>query len=166
MLALILIITGLIFRFIPHTANFSPVLAIALFGGVYLNKKYALLMPLILMIISDMLLGTHNTMFFTWISVLAISSLGIFIREKKNTSNIALSSFASAVLFYIITNLGVWLMGWYPMTLNGLTTCFTMAIPFFRTSLISTLVFSFVLFGIYEVIARKIKDTPLAKVLL
>ncbi|MDD5618069.1 MAG: LPXTG cell wall anchor domain-containing protein, partial [Candidatus Omnitrophica bacterium] len=161
MLALILLITGIIFRFIPHTANFTPILAIALFGGAYLNKKYALLMPLVLMMLTDIFLGSHNAILFTWGSILLISGLGMLLRKRKTVANVTLSALSSAVLFFIITNFGVWIMGWYPKTLNGLVSCFTLAIPFFRTSIISTLVFSFGLFGIYEVVARKVKDTPL-----
>ncbi|MFH1622448.1 MAG: DUF6580 family putative transport protein, partial [Candidatus Omnitrophota bacterium] len=67
---------------------------------------------------------------------------------------------------FIISNFGVWVMGWYPRTLNGLITCYTLAIPFFRTTLASTLIFSFALFGIYELIARRVKDTSMAKALL
>jgi hypothetical protein len=166
MLALILVLTAVIFRFIPHTANFSPVLAIALFGGTYLNKRYALLVPLAFMMISDLFLGIHDTFLFTWGSILIVSALGMLLRKQKNSLNIALSAFSSAVIFFIITNFGVWLVGWYPRTLNGLISCFTLAIPFFRMTLGSTLLFSFALFTIYELAARKVKDTSLANVLL
>ena len=166
MLALILVITGIVFRFIPHLANFSPILAIALFGGACLNKKYAFFVPILLIIFTDLFLGLHNTIVFTWGSILLITGLGVLLRQKKNMLNMTLSAFSSGVLFFIITNLGVWLMGWYPKTLNGLITCYTLAIPFFRSTLASTLLFSFALFGIYELIARRVKDTSLAKVLL
>ena len=166
MLAPILVITAIFFRFIPHLANFSPILAIALFGGVYLNKKYALFMPLLFMMITDLFLGFHNTLLFTWGSILLISFLGILIRQRKNTLNIILGSLSSAMIFFIITNFGVWLMGWYPLTLNGLITCYTLAIPFFRTTLISTLLFSFILFGIYELIAKRVQNTSFAKIIL
>jgi hypothetical protein len=166
MLAIALLIIGIIFRFIPHLANFTPILAIALFGGVYLNKKHAVVIPLALMILTDIFLGLHNTIVFTWGSILLISALGMLIRKRKSVENITLSALSSAVVFFVITNFGVWLMGWYPRTLNGLISCYTLAIPFFRTTILSTLVFSIGLFGIYELIARKVKDTPLAKVLL
>ena len=161
MLALILVAVAIIFRFIPHLANFTPVLAIALFGGAYLNKKYALILPLALMMITDLFLGVHNTILFTWGSILLISGLGMLLREKKNAFNITLSAFSSAVIFFIITNFGVWAMGWYPRTWEGLLSCYTLAIPFFRTTMASTLVFSFVLFGIYELAARKVKQASL-----
>jgi len=166
MLALTLIITGILFRFIPHSANFTPVLAIALFGGACLNKKYALIVPLALMMVSDAFLGLHNTIIFTWGSILLISATGMLLRKRKSAANVTLGSFSSAVLFFIITNFGVWFMGWYPKTLNGLLTCYTMGIPFFRATMLATILYSLGLFGIYELVASKVKDTPLAKVLL
>ena len=166
MLVLILVLIGIFSRFIPHLANFSPILAIALFGGACLNKKYALFVPISLLIFTDLFLGLHNTIGFTWGSILLITGLGMLLRQKRNILNVTLSSFSSAVLFFIITNMGVWLMGWYPKTLNGLITCYALAIPFFRSTMVSTVVFSFVLFGIYELIVRKVEDTSLAKVLL
>jgi LPXTG-motif cell wall-anchored protein len=166
MLALILVALAIVFRFIPHIANFTPILAIALFGGAYLNKKYALILPLAFMMVTDLFLGMHNTIIFTWGSILLISGLGMLLRQKKNTFNITLSTFASAMLFFIVTNFGVWVMGWYPRTLEGLINCYTLAIPFFRTTLASTLLYSFVLFGIYELVARKVKQTSLAEALL
>ncbi|MFC1645639.1 DUF6580 family putative transport protein [Candidatus Omnitrophota bacterium] len=167
MLALILVVTAIIFRFIPHIANFTPILAIALFGGAYLkNWKYALLLPLVLMMVTDTFLGVHNTIIFTWGSLLLVAGLGMLLRKKKNPLNIALSAFSSAVMFFIITNFGVWIMGWYPRTIDGLISCYTLAIPFFRTTMASTLVFSFVLFGVYELAARRVKETSLAKALL
>ncbi|MCX5711868.1 MAG: hypothetical protein NTY47_02210, partial [Candidatus Omnitrophica bacterium] len=60
MLALSLIITGILLRFAPHAPNFTPVAAIALFGGAYLNRKYALIVPLVLMVVSDLFLGMHS----------------------------------------------------------------------------------------------------------
>ncbi|MFC1709400.1 DUF6580 family putative transport protein [Candidatus Omnitrophota bacterium] len=166
MLALILVGMAIIFRFIPHIANFTPILAIALFGGAYLNKKYALILPLAFMMVTDLFLGIHNTIVFTWGTILLISGVGMMLRQKKNAFNITLSSFGSAVMFFIITNFGVWIMGWYPRTLDGLISCYTLAIPFFRTTMASTLVFSFVLFGVYELVARKVKQTSLAQALL
>jgi len=166
MLALILVLVGLIFRFIPHLANFTPILAIALFGGVYLDKKYAIVVPVFLMMLTDLFLGMHNTIAFTWGTVMLVTGLGILLREKKNALNISIGALSSAVIFFVVTNFGVWLMGWYPRTLSGLISCYTLAIPFFRSTLISTLVFSFVFFGVYEIVARKVKGTSLAHSLL
>ncbi|HOX54222.1 MAG TPA: hypothetical protein PLC32_02105 [Candidatus Omnitrophota bacterium] len=166
MLAIALIVLGILTRFLPHAPNFNPAIAIALFGGYYLNKKYALSVPLLLMVISDIFLGLHNTILFTWGSVVLISILGLSQKKNKSILNVAGFSLISAVLFFVITNFGVWFSGWYPYTLKGLTDCFIMGIPFFRATLLSTLVYAAVMFGAYELIARLVKNTRFAAALV
>ena len=102
----------------------------------------------------------------TWGSVVLISLIGMWLREHKNTANIAITSFFSSVLFFVITNFGVWLIsGMYPITLAGLKDCFVLAMPFFRTELIATAVYSVIFFGAYEFIAKYIRQTRFAHVL-
>jgi len=88
------------------------------------------------MIISDLFLGFYSISIFVYTSFIAITFIGTVI-NKINISNIFLSS----LLFFIITNLGVWILG-YPMTLEGLLTCFTLALPFFGYALTGDLFFS------------------------
>ncbi len=166
MLAIALIVLGILTRFLPHAPNFNPVIAIALFGGYYLNKKYAVLVPLLLMIMTDLFLGLHNVILFTWGSVILITILGIVQKKRKSVLTVGVSSLASAILFFLITNFGVWLSGWYPHTLQGLLNCYTMAIPFFRATLLSTIIYATVMFGAYELIARRVRNTRFATVLL
>ena len=168
MLALSLIIIGILFRFVPHTANFTPVAAIALFAGVYLNKKQALIVPLILMVVSDMFLGMHNVVIFTWGSFALVTLLGFWTKKHKTFLGIVSSAVASSVLFYVITNLGVWAMGWYPQTAKGLLDCYILGLPFLRVFSVATLVYTVVFFGAYELIAAKVRssNSKLAKVLL
>ncbi len=166
MLAISLIIIGILFRFIPHSANFTPVAAIALFAGVYLNKKHALIVPLILMILSDVFLGMHNVIIFTWGSFILVTLIGSWAKTRKSFKTIVSTSVVSSVLFYLITNFGVWVMGWYPQTAKGLLDCYILGLPFLRTFTVSTLVYSAVFFGAYEFIAHRIANTKLAKVLL
>jgi len=166
MLAISLIIIGILFRFIPHTANFTPVAAIAIFAGVYLNKKQALIVPLLLMVLTDVFLGMHNVVLFTWGSFVLVTLLGVWAKKHKTFKGIVSTSIASAVLFYLITNFGVWAMGWYPQTAKGLLDCYILGLPFLRTFTVATLVYVVVFFGAYELIARRVRDTKLAKVLL
>ena len=166
MLAISLIIIGILFRFIPHTANFTPVDAIAIFAGVYLNKKQALIVPLLLMVLSDIFLGMHNVVLFTWGNFVLVTLIGVWAKKHKTFKAITATSIVSSVLFYIITNFGVWAMGWYPLTAKGLLDCYILGLPFLRTFTVSTLVYTAVLFGAYEFIARRVRDTKLAKVLL
>ena len=166
MLAISLIIIGILLRFIPHTANFTPVAAIAIFAGVYLNKKQAFIVPFLLMVLSDIFLGMHNVVLFTWGSFILVTCLGILAKNHKTFKVIASTSVVSSVLFYLITNFGVWVMGWYPQTAKGLLDCYILGLPFLRTFTVATLVYTVVFFGAYEIIARKVRDTKLAKVLL
>ena len=166
MLACCLLILGILSRLVFHVDNFTPVIALALFGGVYLSKKQAILLPLILFTVTDIILGFHKTMFFTWGSVALIVAIGFLVRRNKKFSTVLGGGLVSAVLFFIITNFGVWLVtGMYPLTMAGLSECYTVAIPYFRSSLLSTLIYGFVFFGAYEAVAARIKDTRLSYVL-
>ena len=82
MLALILLIIGIVCRFVFDIPNFTPIAAIALFGAMHLSKKYAVIIPLAIIMISDLMLGLHETVFFTWGSILLISFLSLKFREK------------------------------------------------------------------------------------
>ena len=161
MLAAALLVIGVLSRVIFHAPNFTPVLALALFGGMYLKKRQALWMPLALMVISDLVIGMHDMMLLTWGSILLISALGYWQREKRSAGRVFGMSLVSAVLFFVVTNFGAWLV-MYPKTLEGFIQCYTLAIPFFRNSLVSTMVYSGVLFGVYEIVARSVKETKLA----
>jgi hypothetical protein len=167
MLALLLIITGILLRFMPHAPNVNPVAAIALFGAVYLpTKRLVLIVPLSLMIISDLFLGLHDIIVFTWTSTLLISLLGLAFKKSNKTMAILGGSLTGSIVFFIITNFGVWASGWYPQTPAGLIECFIAGIPFFRNYLASTLVYSCAFFGIYELSARFIRNTKFSAVLL
>jgi len=166
MLVFSLIIIGILLRFAPHAPNFTPIAAIALFGGAYLSKKHALIVPLALMIISDLFIGMHNVVVFTWGGFLLTSILGFSLKKHKSVYKIAGLSVVSAFLFYLISNFGVWMMGWYPRNLKGLIDCYVMALPFLRNFAASTLIYSAVFFGSYELVARLVKNTKFSRVLL
>ena len=166
MLAIALLILGIITRFIVHIPNFTPIIAIALFGGVYLKRTQALILPLLALIISDIFIGWHNTIAFTWGSIILISCVGLWLRNHKRTSSIFGASLFSSILFFFITNLGVWLAGGlYPLTIEGLRDCFILALPFYKETLLSSLLYTIVLFGGYEFIAARVKNTRFATVL-
>ena len=166
MLAISLIVIGILLRFVPHAANFTPVAAIALFAGVYLNKKQAFMVPLLLMVVSDLFLGMHNVVFFTWGSFMLVTFLGLALKNHKSFLGILSGAVVSSALFYLITNFGVWAMGWYPQDAKGLLNCYIMGLPFLRNFSLASLLYSAVFFGAYELIARKVANTKLAKVLL
>ncbi|MGA2774803.1 MAG: DUF6580 family putative transport protein [Candidatus Omnitrophota bacterium] len=166
MLAILLILVGILLRFVPHTPNFTPVAAIALFSGAYLNKKYSVIIPLLLMVISDFFIGFHNLFLFVWGAFIVITFFGYFLRKQKSISRVLVTSFLSSVIFYLITNFGVWAMGWYPNTLSGLANSYILGLPFFRDFTLATIIYSCAFFGAYELIAHRVKNTKLATVLL
>ena len=165
MLAIILLFVGIASRLIDHSPNFTPIISLALFSGIYLPRKHALWLPLALMILSDLVIGFHDTIIYTWGSVVLITWIGMKVRDNKSLASILTSNLAGAVLFFIITNLGAW-PTLYPMTWQGLTDCFVMAIPFFRNTFYSTILYSVIFFGAYEFIAVRVKRTRWASALL
>jgi hypothetical protein len=164
LIAVALIVAGIVLRIIPHTANFAPVGAIALFGGAVLTARYALWVPLVIMVISDFFIGFHGTMLFTWGGFVLVGMYGMFLRERSNAERIPLGALGSALIFFIVSNFGVWVEGkLYPHTLQGLADCFVAAIPFLRTSLVADLLFASVLFGTYALstkLASRAQSAP------
>lgn len=139
-------------RLLPHLPNFTPIAAMALFGGVYLNKKYAFVIPLAAMFVSDIFLGFHQTMPYVYGSFILTGIIGLWLKKHKSTKNIICSSLISSILFFLITNFGVWTAGWYPKNLNGLFESYLMGIPFFKNTVLGDLVYSGMFFGGYEMI--------------
>ncbi len=165
LLAFAVLFIGVLSRLFPHEPNFTPVLALALFGGVYLKRSQAVLLPLALMMVTDLFLGLHPVIMFTWGSIFLISCIGLWVRKSHSIKNVVLGSVVSAVLFFVVTNFGVWL-AYYPPTWEGFTSCYILAVPFFRSTLLSMLVYTVVFFGSYEFLVSRIRNTRLAPVLL
>jgi len=149
----LIILAAALTRLLPHVPNVVPVTAIALAGGVYLERKYALLLPIAAMLISDCLIGFHATVPFVYGSILLVGFIGMHLASHKSFGRIALGTVAGSVIFFVVTNFGVWLTGggwFYPKTFAGLAECFAMALPFFRNSLIGDCAYTAVLFGLFE----------------
>jgi len=160
-LAIIFIISAAALRFAPHPPNFAPIAALALFGGVYLNRKYALVVPVIAMLVSDYFIGFYDwkTMICVYLSFALIGLIGLFLKNRKSLLNVASGTFLGSVLFFIITNFAVWYFyDWYPHTLAGLNQCFLLAIPFFKNTLAGDFFYVGVLFGVYELATLWVKD--------
>jgi len=167
MIAYLLIVVGFLMRLIPHVPNIAPIAAIAIFAGAYLNKKIVPWVPLAIMVASDIILGLHNVVFYTWGAFILIGYIGGGLKNRVTPGRIFGTTAVSALLFFAISNFGVWLSGGlYPHTLAGFTSCYVNALPFLRNTMISNVVFAFVFFGAYEVAKRSVKDVALSKVLL
>ena len=141
LICIILIVLGITFRLVPHAPNFTPILSIALLSGFYFKNKLSFLLPVFILLISDIIIGSYTIAPFIYLSILAIYVFGYFYTKNK-LKNIFLSSVSSAFIFYILSNFGVWCLGGYTYTINGFFTCYWMAVPFFYNTLISTIFFS------------------------
>ncbi len=149
------IIAGILLRLVPHPPNFAPIAALALFGGCYLNKKYALVVPLAAMLFSDIFLGFAEfwVMFSVYLSFVLIGFLGLWLKKHKNPTNTVGVTLSGSLLFFILTNFAVWAAtGWYSKTFHGLIQSYWMAIPFFKNTILGDLFYVGVMFGLYELI--------------
>ncbi len=145
-----------LWRLMPMAPNFSPIAAVALFGGAYFaHRGQAFLVIIAAMLLSDLILGFHNTMIFVYAALAITVLMGENLKGKVNISKTAFLGFLSSVAFFTITNFGVWLAGTlYPRTWSGLLECFAMAVPFFHNTLLSTWLYSAVLFGGFALAER------------
>ncbi len=149
-----IVVLAILSRLIDHPANFTPVFALALFCAVYFrDKTAALIVPFTVMFVSDLFIGISSlniAVYFTFGFSYLIGYL--FLRKRLSVLNIILSSVAVSTLFFLTSNFYVWAFDpfrLYPFTLNGLVECYTMALPFFRNSLLGDLFYSSVLFGVF-----------------
>ena len=147
---IVFMLVAVLFRLLPHLPNFTPITAIALFGGLYFtNKSMAYLVPLFIMVLSDLFLGFYSISIFVYAAFLLISFIGTQTK-KPSVFTILLSS----ISFFIITNFGVWLMG-YPKTWTGFIECYTLAIPFFGNSLLGDFFYSGVMILGFNYVQKK-----------
>ncbi|MGH7950518.1 MAG: DUF6580 family putative transport protein [Limisphaerales bacterium] len=149
-----IVLTGMILaavasRLIPHPPNFTPVAALALFGGAsFADKRSAFLVPLAGLLLSDLALGFSAITPVVYASFAAIVCLGFWLRQRQTIWRLAGATLAGASLFFVLTNFGVWAFdNLYPKTLAGLADCYVAGIPFFGNMLLSDLFYSALLFG-------------------
>ena len=145
-------------RLLPHPSNFTPIGALALFAGAHFDdKRWAFIVPLAAMFLSDILIGFHGQMPVIYGAFAVIVAMGFLLKEKKTALNVTGASLVAATFFFVVSNFGVWTFdGLYPMTLAGLATCYIAAIPFFQNWLVGTLLYSAVLFGGFALLEAKL----------
>ena len=159
LLALLLAIAAAaMLRLVPHPPNFTPIGAMALFSGAYLGRRWlAFAAPLGALLISDLVLGFYPGVGFVYAATALAVVVGWVVAARRTPLAVGGAALASSVLFFIITNIGMWLFsGFYPLTADGLAACFVAAIPFFQNSLAGDLVFSAILFGGWALAERSL----------
>ena len=148
-----LLIIGVLSRLVPHPWNATPVMAIALFSGTYLAKRWAVVLPLAIVALSDLALGWHATVPFNWAAFALTGMLAWWIRPRPTAGRVLAGTLTGSSLFFVITNFGVWVAGGlYPRTAAGLWQCYVAAIPFFRGTLLGDVVYTALFFGAYALL--------------
>ena len=142
----LLIVMGVLSRFIDHAPNFTPILSIAIMCSLYVKNRFIVLVPISIMLLSDLYIGNHIIAPWVYLSILAICMISFF--AKNNIRSVFLYSLINSILFFLVTNFGVWISGGYTYSAEGLISCYIAAIPFFRNTLMSTFLFSFSIFAL------------------
>src|SRR5438270_2625742 len=157
----LLVLVGMILaaaasRLIPHPPNVASITAVALFGGAYLSdKRLAFLVPVAALFLSDLVLGLYSHMEVIYGSFILVVCVGLMLRRKRTPLRIAGAALSSSIIFFVITNFGVWAFGsLYPTTMAGLATCYVAAIPFFQNTLVGDALYTAVLFGGFALAER------------
>jgi hypothetical protein len=142
---------------VAQNLNFAPVGALSLFAGARLRGWYAYALPIALMAVTDPLLGGYSVSTpFVYASFLLSVWMGTKIRNTENPLLIGGMALAGSLQFFVISNLPMWLFygNTYAHNLRGLAACYTAAIPFFRHTLESDLLYTAVLFGAHALLSR------------
>ncbi|GAB1408364.1 hypothetical protein MASR1M8_22830 [Thermomonas brevis] len=163
-----LIFVAALTRVIPHPPNFSPIEAVALFGGAYFAKRHwALLVPLLAMFASDLVLGLAkgglywgyfaSAGYLLVYACIALSTLlGFGLRGKVSAGSVLAYSLAGSLLFFVVTNFGAWLSDpFYPKTAAGLAAAYIAGVPFFQWTVLGTLFYAALLFGGFEYLRNR-----------
>jgi len=166
-ITLVIFIIAVFSRLLPHAPNFTPIEAIALFAGAFFMNRYVkFLLPIVALYLVDLILNNtllrgfypHETgivwyseyMLWNFIAIIGIVIIGKLLTKNISVLNIGLTAITASILFFTLSNIGVWISSpLYVKDFQGLISCFVAALPFFRTSLLSTLAFSYILIGGY-----------------
>lgn len=158
-----LIVLAVLTRLLPHPHNFTPIAAVGLFGASVFNRRWlAFAVPFLSLFLSDLYLNNvvYGHLFDHWVwfgSLWVYAAFGLVIvvgrlllRTKRGAGRVVLASLSASVIFFLLTNFGVWATsGMYPHTLAGLGTCYAAGLPFFGNTLMGDLLYSTALFGGY-----------------
>ena len=156
--AVVLLIISRSLSFIP---NFTPTISLIVFISIMFRNHYILAFIIVLsQIISDYFLGYYSSMLFVYLAYVSIAIASKHILKKLNFIHVIGTSCISVLIFYLVSNYGVWqMMDLYQYNLNGLVQCYIAGIPFLKYSLISTLLYSTTIYVLFKVTLSKYLDT-------
>ncbi|MBI3573060.1 MAG: hypothetical protein HY092_02575 [Candidatus Kerfeldbacteria bacterium] len=171
-LAIFFIVMGAILRvtrhvgWLPLPPNFAPVSAMGLFSASRLPRKYGVLVPLGLMLLSDAVIGFDRwtITLAVYLSFLASAGLGFWLRRRVSFGRWIFATLAGSVIFFLVTNAAVWMFGKiYPSSIIGLWQSYIAGLPFFRNTLAGDLVYSSMFFGLHHLVVVYFRQRALAR---
>tara|TARA_Y100000996_G_scaffold380983_1_gene335227 strand:- start:89 stop:571 length:483 start_codon:yes stop_codon:yes gene_type:complete len=141
-------------RFIPHPPNFTSLIALSFYVPAILGMRY---LPVLVFsfVATDIVIGLHSVTLFTWGSVFIIGLISKYFLLSI-ISRLSGALFG-ALIFYLISNFGVWITGSYGYTVEGLIACYTLALPFFGYTIVSTVLFSTIIETVIYFYKTKVK---------
>jgi len=142
-------------RFLPHPPNFTSLIALSFYVPALLGIRF---LPAVIFsfVLTDVFIGYHNMLFFTWGSTIIIGLISkYFVSSLLRRLSGVLSG---ACIFFLLTNFGVWTTGFYGYNIEGLLTSYILALPFFGYTIISTLIFSCLIETVYKVSKLNFKN--------
>lgn len=148
----LLIILAIIFRFIPHPWNVTPIASIGLFAGTWCDRRIAWLFPLVPLVIGDALTGFYHPLIMVFVYAgIAMSALvgHWLLSSKRSALRFASAIGINGVMFYLVSNFPVWLV-YYPNTVAGLAECYLKGLPYMGYSLAGDCVFVTLIFGVHR----------------
>lgn len=173
-----IVVLAALARFIPHPFNFTPIAAIALFGGAYFTNRWqAIAVPMGAMLLSDTILeittgwGFHSGMYIVYAAFALVSVLGMVLLKNVNPARVISASLISSLIFFLITNFAFLYpesatidqnLGTYPHNLSGIIASYTAGIPFLKNQILGDLFFSGVLFGGFALLQKRFEALKMA----
>lgn len=153
-----IVLAAALFRVLPHPANVTPIAAMALFAGAHLeDRRLAWLVPFAALLVSDLVLGLHQTLPFVYLAFGLTVLIGTWLGTRRRAGAILGASLMSSTLFYLVTNFGAWLAhDMYPRTADGLMAAYAAGVPFFRNGLFGDLFFTALFFGGFYLAQRRL----------
>lgn len=148
-----------------NLSGFSSLLAIALFSGLRIkNREFSFLLPILILFLSDLCIqllhsaglfpfaGFYKDQYINYFLITIVTGIGFLLRNMK-TPGFVLSIVAGPAFYFLASNYSVWVANQglgYTKDLNGLIQCYELALPFYKNSLLATVIFLPAFVGLYE----------------
>lgn len=150
----LIVVAAVLSRLIPHPLNFTPIGALALFGGArFADRRLAFALPLLVLFVADLFAGLHVLIPVVYASFAVNVLLGRWVRRHPSVLSVAGMTLVGSIQFFAVTNFASWVM-WYPPTLAGFAECYVAALPYFRNTLLGDAAWSLALFGGFALLER------------